>query len=862
MARRAAAAASPPSTRTRKAAPSVAGSVTRNARHTTGRQAPTRFLPPAASAFLKRRAIEAIGAVPLVFAVLMALALISYSPSDHSWNVATTAPAQNWLGLFGSHMADVLVQVLGGASAVLTLVLFGWGLRVMRHMGLPRFLLHLALTPFATLLAAMMFAALPTPDVWPLPVGLGGVAGHTLLSQAVTLLTPLGIPASPWIYVPILGPLTLALTLAAMALPLQDWRSAGAGLKWAFMGAATTSGRGTVAAGRGLWTAQKKLQSLAKRDRSEPDVTVPFSLDEDLMSTAPAEGRAKTSLDTPISPKKEARLAADGPVKLQRPRKQRADDTGEDDKKIKVAAPKGEAVKSGRRAEKEAQPALMLDPSDSPLPALALLQPADPSKAIQHDPQVLEANARMLEEVLDDFGVQGDIVEVRPGPVVTVYELEPAKGTKTSRVIGLSDDIARSMSAISVRAAVVPGRSVIGIEIPNAERETVYLREMLASEAFEKAPGALNVVLGKDIEGQPVNADLAKMPHVLVAGTTGSGKSVGVNAMILSLLYQYTPEELRLIMVDPKILELSVYDDIPHLLTPVVTEPGKAVVALKWAVREMDDRYRQMAQLGVRNVASFNEKLKDAAARGETLTREVQTGFDPETNEPIIEVQELDLEPLPYIVIIVDEFADLMMMAGKDVEACVLRIAQKARAAGIHLIMATQRPSVDVVTGTIKANFPSRISFKVTAKQDSRTILGQQGAEMLLGMGDMLYMSSGGRLTRVHGPFVSDSEVEKVADFLRTTGRPNYISSVTEEDEQVGGNPDDPLFTNGDSEDDLYNQAVAIVRKHKKASTSFIQRHLKIGYNRAARLIEQMEEERLISPPNHVGKREILMDVE
>jgi len=468
----------------------------------------------------------------------------------------------------------------------------------------------------------------------------------------------------------------------------------------------------------------------------------------------------------------------------------------------------------------------------------------------------------LLESVLEDFGVKGEITEVRPGPVVTLYELEPAPGTKSARVIGLADDIARSMSAISVRVAVVPGRNAIGIELPNTKRETVYLREMLASQNFEQSKSKLALALGKDIGGQPVLADLATMPHLLIAGTTGSGKSVAVNTMILSLLYRMTPEQCRFIMIDPKMLELSVYDDIPHLLTPVVTDPRKAVVSLKWAVREMEDRYKAMSQLGVRNLAAYNTRLKEVADKGETLSRTVQTGFDAESGEPIFEEQFLDLTPMPLIVVIVDEMADLMMVAGKDVEGSIQRLAQMARAAGIHLIMATQRPSVDVITGTIKANFPTRISFQVTSKIDSRTILGEQGAEQLLGMGDMLYLAGGGRLTRVHGPFVGDSEVEDVVNFLKALAAPDYVNEVTEEPEggfdtildMAGGGNE-----KGGSGDALYDQAVALVAREGKASTSFVQRHLQIGYNRAARLIERMEKDGVIGPANHVGKREVLV---
>lgn len=472
----------------------------------------------------------------------------------------------------------------------------------------------------------------------------------------------------------------------------------------------------------------------------------------------------------------------------------------------------------------------------------------------------LESIARDLENVLQEFGVNGKIVKVRPGPVVTLYELEPAPGTKTARVIGLADDIARSMSAVSVRIAVVPGSNTIGIEMPNKNRETVWFKDLLEDPAFRETKNTLNVVLGKDIGGRNVYADLAKMPHLLVAGTTGSGKSVGVNTMILSLLYRMRPEECKLIMIDPKMLEFSMYNGIPHLLTPVITDPAKAVIGLKWAVKEMEDRYRAMAQLNVRNIAGYNQKLQELKASGEKIERTVQTGFDAETGKPIFEKQELDLTPLPYIVIVVDEMADLMLVAGKDVEAAIQRLAQMARAAGLHLIMSTQRPSVDVITGTIKANFPTRISFQVTSKIDSRTILGEQGAEQLLGMGDMLYMPAGQRPIRIHGSFVKDSEVEKVVEFLKAQREPEYVSGVTEGElsEKDGGS----VFDKGDfaagSDEDLYAQAVAIVQNDKKASTSYIQRKLRIGYNRAASLIDKMEEEGIISAADHVGRREVL----
>ena len=517
-----------------------------------------------------------------------------------------------------------------------------------------------------------------------------------------------------------------------------------------------------------------------------------------------------------------------------------------------------------RQARQEAQPSLF-EPAERIAyepPALGLLSNPTQIQRLHLSDEALEENARMLENVLDDYGVKGDIVSVRPGPVVTMYELEPAPGLKASRVIGLADDIARSMSALSARVSTVPGRSVIGIELPNDTREKVLLREILASRDFGDTHMALPLALGKDIGGDPVVANLARMPHLLIAGTTGSGKSVAINTMILSLLYRLSPEDCRLIMIDPKMLELSVYDGIPHLLSPVVTDPKKAVVALKWVVGEMEERYRKMSKMGVRNIEGFNGRVEDALAKNELFSRTVQTGFDDETGDPVFETEEIHPEKLPYIVVIVDEMADLMMVAGKEIEACIQRLAQMARASGIHLIMATQRPSVDVITGTIKANFPTRISFQVTSKIDSRTILGEQGAEQLLGMGDMLYMAGGAKIIRVHGPFVSDEEVEDIVNHLKAYGPPDYVGSVVEGPDEDTENSIDlvlGLGGNTDGEDALYDQAVQIVLTDRKCSTSYIQRKLAIGYNKAARLVEQMEDNGLVTAANHVGKRDILV---
>ena len=532
--------------------------------------------------------------------------------------------------------------------------------------------------------------------------------------------------------------------------------------------------------------------------------------------------------------------------------------------KAVVQYPARKVVQPSRQAKAEAQPALKFDDKRPAyeMPPLSLL--ASPSEVKRHvlSDEALEENARMLESVLDDYGVKGDIVSVRPGPVVTMYELEPAPGLKASRVIGLADDIARSMSALSARVSTVPGRSVIGIELPNENREMVVLREMIAARDFGDSNMKLPLALGKDIGGEPIIANLAKMPHLLIAGTTGSGKSVAINTMILSLLYKLTPEECRLIMIDPKMLELSVYDGIPHLLSPVVTDPKKAVVALKWVVGEMEERYRKMSKMGVRNIDGYNGRVKDALAKGEQFNRTVQTGFDDDTGEPVFETDEFQPEVLPYIVVVVDEMADLMMVAGKEIEACIQRLAQMARASGIHLIMATQRPSVDVITGTIKANFPTRISFQVTSKIDSRTILGEQGAEQLLGMGDMLYMAGGSKITRVHGPFCSDEEVEEIVTYLKAYGPPEYFSGVVDGPAEENASSIDEVLGlggNTDGEDALYDTAVAIVAKDRKCSTSYIQRKLAIGYNKAARLVEQMEDQGIVSSANHVGKREILI---
>ena len=785
----------------------------------------TPFLPKSVSAFIHRRMTETAGLVLMVMGAMLLAAFVTYSPDDPSFNRAVDGPIANLMGRPGAFGADLLLQSLGLAGMLPGLALAAWGYQVAAKRGLRLAWLRIALLPLTLLLAAAAAAAVTPPESWPLRAGLGGYFGSWALGQAVAAATTLRIAADARIIGILAGATALTLLLPSMGMTRHGWMiSARAAMRLIF-----------AAGGALAWLGRNGLKvtggvALRARDR-----------------IAPRNARVEPYFDT---------VDTEGPGIAGRGRA-RAAGALRAVAEAGLVAPKARPTQPGKRAQAQRQTTLDLLPGeDFETPPLDLLDP--PPEVLDHTDvtrEALERNADLLKTVLEDFGIHGEIIKVRPGPVVTLYELEPAPGIKSSRVIGLADDIARSLSALSARIAVVPGRNVIGIEIPNARRESVYLRELLASEAYERTTARLPLVLGKDISGAPVITDLGRMPHLLIAGTTGSGKSVAINTMILSLLYRLSPDEFKFIMIDPKMLELSVYDGIPHLLAPVVTEPDKAVMALRWVVREMEDRYRALSQLGVRNITSYNARLAEARKRGEALTRTVQTGFDADTGEPVFEDQPLDLKPLPYIVVIVDEMADLMLLAGKEVEGAVHRLSQMARAAGIHLIMATQRPSVDVITGTIKANLPTRVSFQVTSKIDSRTILGEQGAEQLLGSGDMLYMAGGGRIIRVHGPFVSDQEVEAVVTYLKRQGSPDYIDDIT--DAMEFG----PAFApgGGGSVDAVYDEAVALVLRERKASTSFIQRHLQIGYNRAARIIEMMEADGVVSAANHVGRREVLV---
>ncbi|MDX8432574.1 DNA translocase FtsK [Mesorhizobium abyssinicae] len=863
-------------------------------------------------AFARRQLGRLVGAGLFVLVAFGVASLATWNVADPSFSHATDNIVTNAMGYAGAVFSDLAMQFFGLAAVAALVPAVIWGFLLFSARGVDRLPKRgLAWFGFALLAAAIAGCVTP-PKTWPLPTGLGGVFGDMVLRIPGIAVGgyPKGLFAS-----------IIAVILAAPALWLFAYGSALIARKNGFAvmeRAAEPDPReqdnllfdededegdeGILALGAithwwlsfRAWMHRRAARRQQERDEYEPEMEPRASAwrraAERVESAEFAEARMSPGGRARVEPEFFAAMVNDRSVSVDPDDDDVFDNDDDEDMDFadeapapRRAAPKVQNFRSdaatrveapaarpvpGARVQREAQTSLI--GSDMfEMPSLHFLsEPKNVVRDASLSKDALEQNARLLEGVLEDFGVKGEIIHVRPGPVVTLYELEPAPGIKSSRVIGLSDDIARSMSAIACRVAVVPGRNAIGIELPNAKRETVYLREIMASRDFETTKAKLALALGKTINGEAVIVDIAKMPHVLVAGTTGSGKSVAINTMILSLLYRLTPQECRLIMIDPKMLELSVYDGIPHLLTPVVTDPKKAVVALKWTVREMEDRYRKMSKVGVRNIDGFNARVQQAEKKGEKISRTVQTGFDRQTGEAIYETEDLDLEPMPYIVVIIDEMADLMMVAGKDIEGAVQRLAQMARAAGIHVIMATQRPSVDVITGTIKANFPTRISFQVTSKIDSRTILGEQGAEQLLGMGDMLYMAGGGRIQRVHGPFVSDDEVERVVAHLKLQGVPEYLDAITEDDDEDeeeasgkggsggggGGNFDDS--------DDPYDQAVAVVLRDGKASTSYIQRRLGIGYNRAASIIEKMEKEGIVGPANHAGKREILVPTE
>ncbi|HLO22768.1 MAG TPA: DNA translocase FtsK [Methyloceanibacter sp.] len=801
-----------------------------------------KLLPGAVESGLRRIVLSTYGLGIVTVACAAWASLATWSVHDPSFNNATRAAPRNLLGGWGAVVADLAIQSLGLASIFLFLPLAAWGWHLVFRTTPKHRRLRLLAWPAAVILLAATLSALPQPKSWPLPNGLGGIFGDFFMAGAHVIgpfLPEAAVSFVAGLVFFVFGTMLLLFAcgtstsrLIALWAPrssaASEWASAWLGAGMHFV----------------MHTGAKLKRLLPRRNRDEEEDY------EDEETEGWVEEEPQVDADGRIEPSFGAA-----------PFVASNDEEDEDDDIDDVTSPNYRITRTSAK-DKKKHTALRSPRMETPYdpPSIKLLQqPARSNRGRGVSDEVLQENARELEGVLQDFGVKGEITNVRPGPVVTLYELEPAPGTKSSRVIGLADDIARSMSAIAARVAVVPGRNAIGIELPNERREVVMLRELIETPDFQDTEARLALALGKNIGGEPIIADLSRMPHLLIAGTTGSGKSVGINTMILSLLYRLSPDQCKFIMIDPKMLELSVYDGIPHLLAPVVTDPKKAVVALKWTVREMEERYKRMSKLGVRDIKGYNARVLQAEAKGEMLTRTVQTGFDRSTGRAIYEQEEMDYDAMPYIVVIVDEMADLMMVAGKDIEAAVQRLAQMARAAGIHLITATQRPSVDVITGTIKANFPTRVSFQVTSKIDSRTILGEQGAEQLLGQGDMLYMAGGGRIMRVHGPFVADDEVEKVVRHLKKQGVPSYLEAVTEEDDEEEEGSGEGGEEMGESGNELYDQAVAIVLRDRKASTSYVQRRLGIGYNRAASLVERMENEGLIGPANHAGKREILV---
>jgi S-DNA-T family DNA segregation ATPase FtsK/SpoIIIE len=853
--------------------------------------------------------LDVLTGILILIAVAAAFtALATWSINDPSFSNANGNPAKNLLGFWGASFADIWIQFfgLGAAVSLFPPAIISW-LKLSRQ-SIGQLRKRLFSWVLMTTFACAAMACVSIPESWPLPSSLGGIVGDMVL-KIPTLLA--GSEPTQWFAITLFFVFTIpAAVFALYSSGIKNRVSAGAGapseeevstealeeedqfpalgifvhwylsIKSKILRKYRTVNPETpdIEKHLGLFSRFKKIYRILT-DPTDDGLDKFYNSDRNSRDIKnDKEGNLTQEVAVPeygeqIYDAVNTDLAAEyhQPASSEFQNSNEAmphshssidDMSGSAAKRVQ---PMTQSPAQSARVVREAQSSLF-DSNSFELPSLHFLgEPKKLDGKACLSAEELEQNARLLEGVLGDFGVKGEIINVRPGPVVTLYELEPAPGIKSSRVIGLADDIARSMSAIAARVAVVPGRNAIGIELPNQRRETVYLREVLASQVYERTKAKLPIILGKNIGGEPIIADLAKMPHLLVAGTTGSGKSVAINTMILSILYRLTPDQVKMIMIDPKMLELSVYDGIPHLLTPVVTDPKKAVVALKWTVREMEERYKSMSKLGVRNIDGYNSRIVQAAQKNETITKTVQTGFDRETGEAIYESEELDLKPMPYIVVIIDEMADLMMVAGKDIEGTVQRLAQMARAAGIHVVMATQRPSVDVITGTIKANFPTRISFQVTSKIDSRTILGEQGAEQLLGMGDMLYQAGGGKTSRVHGPFVEDDEVEKIVSHLKTQGTPQYLESVTAEFEEDAADAatDNSDNTEGMAEStDIYDQAVAIVLHDRKVSTSYIQRRLSIGYNRAATLIERMEQEGLISSANHAGKREILVPAE
>ena len=856
--------------------------------------------------FLQRRGQELAGVFLLFGSIVLSFILLLFTFGLSFAKLIFDETFLSNFQVFSSSIAAPMIVTIGLSSWILSIFMFIWAIRLIFHLNANSFFNRVVFLPILVALSSIFASGVPALSSWPHSFGLGGLFGDTIFASLISIM-PNGMTFGSWSIIAIFGTISFIISLFVFGFDKRELKKISKLLLLAVLyilkfqkifiknlfvsifkllffrmrkknkGIKNVEKSGFFIKRQNSDLDTKTLiePDIKNLNISEPDFCTPGNIKIDNNEELENRDSLRSKISQAV---KNRNLKTINDADIQIDEKDGLSEGFQDEMTsfqsvnrsrqfvatkplvVPVAAP----PQPSKAAIKERQPSLDFNEKEIifETPPLSLL--SNPTQIVRHhlSDEALEENARMLENVLDDYGVKGDIVSVRPGPVVTMYELEPAPGLKASRVIGLAEDIARSMSALSARVSTLPGRSVIGIELPNVQREKVVLREILAARDYGDSNVKLPLALGKDIGGEAVVANLSKMPHLLIAGTTGSGKSVAINTMILSLLYKLTPDECRLIMIDPKMLELSVYDGIPHLLSPVVTDPKKAVVALKWVVGEMEERYRKMSKMGVRNIDGYNGRVKDTLDKGEMFSKTIQTGFDDQTGEPVFETEEFVPKKLPFIVVVVDEMADLMMVAGKEIEACIQRLAQMARASGIHLIMATQRPSVDVITGTIKANFPTRISFQVTSKIDSRTILGEQGAEQLLGMGDMLYMAGGGKITRVHAPFVSDEEVEEIVNHLKTFGPPVYVNGVVEGNSVDKENSIDQvlgLSSGSEGEDAEYDQAVTILLRDRKCSTSYIQRKMAIGYNKAARLVERMEEEGLVSQANHVGKRIILV---
>ena len=752
--------------------------------------------------FFKRKLLETIGLILLILSLGVAASILTFDVNDTSFSyISDNNNSNNILGKYGAYTSDLLIRLFGASSIIIFLIGSAWGLKLFIHKKITFFWLRLIFVPI-TLISTSTF--LNIENIFNSSLEGGGILGKYTFLYIQNFMQDIKFEIDQ-IYISIsFFIISFSSFNFTLGLNQSDW----------------------IKISNYIFSFSKHLISYLIK----------------FLNILILNINKFYSFLKPIISK----------FFLKRNGINTDSNNSSDD----LFSEKNITTKPGKLLRESVEPKFNFgEENDYKLPKLDLLEEGEKkTKTNKYNKDLLEQNAKLLENVIKEFKLDAKVIGIYPGPIVTLYELEPAPGIQTKKIINLSDDIARSMSAESARISNVKNKNAVGVELPNQEREVVNLKEIFGNKDFDTSNAKLPLVFGKDISGKNVIQDLNKMPHLLIAGTTGSGKSVGLNAMILSILYSLTPDQCKFIMIDPKMLELSVYDEIPHLITPVVTDSKKAIFSLKWAVDEMEKRYKLMSKIGVRNIESYNEKIKDKKINGEVIMEKIQTSFDSQTGKPIFEEKRINFKNLPYIVVIIDEIADLMAVSGKDVEVCIQRLSQMARAAGIHLIVATQRPTTDVITGTIKANFSHRISYQVATSIDSRTIIDDRGAEYLLGQGDMLYRLGAGNVRRVHGPFVSDNEVIRIVKFLKSQGKPSYIEGVTDDKQKQINNE------NMEDVDEFYNEAVKLVISKKRASTSLIQRHFQIGYNRAARIIEKMEENNIVTEADRIGRREVLIN--